>query len=316
MKQAFWGIIFLLLSSVLFAQKEVTVIELEKSKKTDHYFVLMTFGGQTFRMILDTGAGMSVLNQSKVASLEGVSFKDLSPEYQYEGNKKVQMALISDVMLGGKSLAGGAQLLSMDLAAVLSIYEGVVAGVCGMSLFEGRIVLFDWAKKKLFLYEEMPPLPRGACEWKVKYQNLGYYLEGFSYADKEGKVQANPFLALIDTGATATTLPRFTWPGEVKKVGMGGITTAESTQKSVLAPQMMMDKGVALFPCVGRENPMKLKAFSPFFTEGALAGSYSLGLVGMDIFKKGRLLIDGREHRVWWLPAQAPLSKGKRKQEK
>jgi hypothetical protein len=244
----------------------------------------VTVKGVPLYMILDTGVDPSGIDEARAAAL-GLKI-DLAAGGEASGagnakEAKVYPTAIEGLMLGGRSF-GTIDAVTLDMRALSARYGRRLDGVLGFSFLNGKIVLVDYAKRRLSILDRATEADSSvqSCRknWTIPYTSLKGdiipIIPHFRFGAADAPIS-------LDTGSSrgislfqsALALPGLRAAlkdeGEVHYVGARGAGTGKGYRldESVGFGPFTLPKGqtVALFPEKGSPETRVANIGNKFF---------------------------------------------------
>lgn len=228
----------------------------------------MEIDGQRARMLLDSGAGVTLVTPAFAARI-GCSPYGAASGFRMRGDRIViRKCGERRLTIGGRTTVRDVG--EFDLATLLPPNAPPLDGIVGLDAFEGRVVTFDLANRRL-LVDEPPGPGRGWVEGRVRYQREmgGAGLSVFvPIAARTGTIWM-----LLDTGHVGDH-PVFLSAGALEQLG--------SPSLDVPIPLDVSGAGTHTGRAVR--------------TDGLIYD----GVLGERLLRQFEIAIDLRSGRIWW----------------
>lgn len=229
----------------------------------------MEIDGQPVRMLLDSGAGVTLVTPAFAARI-GCEPYGAASGFRMRGDRIVVRKC------GGRRLAIGGRTVirdigEFDLATLLPANAPPLDGIVGLDAFEGRIITFDLANRRL-LVDERPG--RGWIEGRVRYQREmgGAGLSVFVPVT----AQTGTIWMLLDTGHVGAN-PVYLSAGALEQLG---------------SPPL--DRPIAL-----NISGAGIQTEAAVRTDGLIYD----GVLGERLLREFEIALDLRNGRIWWRPS-------------
>lgn len=246
-------------------------------------------GSEELDLIFDTGASVCVLYPSGLE--KGARFQ---PDLEVMNNGESRRGL----ELGGEVEVGG---LAWSDEPVLFVEKQAdrADGILGYTVFEDKVLEFDFERMELLVHEERPPIPAGFTEVPMRYSGSLTAVE-IELATGERSTRGEFWL---DTGADAPLLvqadalarelhPQFERIGSAEGGGVGPRTTRhallEVPELRLAGTRLSGVPILAALPGEGTSTPDGI--------------GLAAGVVGQPLLERFDLLVDYPHGRLWMRP--------------
>lgn len=289
----------LALVSLLWAQS-APIAELPFEMTGGRVYVPTTVGGKDVPMILDSGAGVTLIDSDLAKDIQAKSNGEIP--VGGAGEQAQKGALLSDttVWLSNKA-AKSTAFLAMPLKPMFPFEGRRMPGILGADLFNRYIVQIDYPAAKVRLYDpatyshtgKSPSLPLKfvnnlpQIDIKLDVPNLG----------------VTPSVAMIDTGAsgTVTLTAQFAKKHDLEaKLPKGPVAPLSGGVGGLTQGRILRLNGVQI-----GEHSLARPAGTLTLSSGGATGTaagYDC-LIGADILRRFVVTFDYKKKQVWFEPA-------------
>lgn len=247
--------------------QQVDLMSMTRDPRCGQVLVTCLVGGQSMRMMLDTGATHTVLHTESAAKVQQARWLDTS-QMRFNGNaSQAPKIMVSSLQAGGAN-APEYPFMVLPLDAVRQSLVEPIDGILGMDVLGGLVFTFDLRKNEYYW-----GMPQG-----------GQVAQIYGAQDRFGRliVHANcagkPLQLLLDTGSSITRVRAEDWaPGSAGNISahVGDVNEAARIQVEEGKPaDIEVAKGVLL------------KGVAPIFGQG----DNQPPVLGMDALKNQVLI--------------------------
>lgn len=229
--------------------------------------VMCHINERPMQMLLDTGAGHTMLHKAAAAKLPNLK-KGAKVQIKPMGNsEKPSESAVVSISIGGKSFAEQPVLVS-DLKALHAIMQKRVDGVLGMDVLRHLDFTLDIANGTLRWgcpedEADLQPLPG-------QYNELGLFETEMSIAEKK-------LVFLLDTGVSQSQMPLADWPYDRENECAVQIADINTARDQEMADGCPTD--------IAWPASMTMKGFSPM-----LSSVCTRPLLGVDALRHLKLV--------------------------
>lgn len=271
-------------------------VPLIKAQQSEHRFAKITIDGITLNMLVDTGASITIIDQSVATTL----FKD-KPLTLYKGSQgniksRIQLMPITSIKSGKDTLFHSGHIKVLDMGPAFTTTPERIQGVLGLDAFSFCVIVFSAQNARVSVYPDaLPPKHKvwqGATELSCDFEGGCFFVKQFTAYDREGKPLCNPTRALLDTGATMSTLSPKAWLGDTQE-GNIHINDVNTKTRGAKAARYAFPYMVTLS---APKQPFAIIAN----TAPILIATMDHNLIGMTVLRLGDLILDMRNKRAFW----------------
>lgn len=287
------------LLSLLWSQS-APIAELPFETTGGRVYVPTSIGGKDVPMILDSGAGVTLIDSDLAKDIQAKSNGEIPVGGAGEQAQKGALLKDTTVWLSGKA-AQSMVFLAMPLKPMFPFEGRRMHGILGADLFNRYIVQIDYPASKVRLYDPATYAHQGkSASLPLKFANN---LPQIDVKLDVPTLGLTPGVAMIDTGASGTVtltaqfgrkhdlaakLPK--GPTAPLSGGVGGLTQGRLLRLNTV---QIGEHSLA--------KPVGMLTISAGGATGSGAG-YDC-LIGADILKRFVVTFDYAQKRVWFEPA-------------
>jgi predicted aspartyl protease len=154
--------------------------------------------GQTIQLLVDTGASVSIVNQTTAALSGSRVFREPGPVEMFGGYETHDYIILENPIFG--HLKSSAHSFFVVADAVLP----TVSGLLGGDILKNFDADFDFANKRLTIFSH-DHCPENVVYWtKTPYARIPFELDRFRHIRLQVQLDGKQVPAMIDTGAAST----------------------------------------------------------------------------------------------------------------
>jgi hypothetical protein len=279
----------LAISQIAFGQTSKTIIPFDLTSYNNISIKAILNQKDTLRLMLHTGATDLTLIESAVKRLKSISFdKTIDGVKSWGGTTDGVRESVNNKL----SIEG----LNWDsLTITENKYSGQFTdGKCGLDLFDGKYLAFDFDKKNITVSQKMPKKLKGYEKHKLTYQSGMLFIEAACKTEKDS-VFTHKFL--IHSGYAGTILLDDAFANNHKLSEKLKITD-EKALKDSYGNVIKTQKAILPEFQIGTKT---LSDISVGFFPGGL-GRQKMSAIGGDVLKRFNWVIDAERKFIYLKP--------------